>query len=258
MRPKCHLFAALAVGAVAGRVDAEPCVTVQPADVRGVRLLLAENIGPLLLDFLAIKRDTEDRTLVELDLAQIPATGRMTLDMGIEDLDPGGEDGVIDAFTYPGDGTVTAEDFFSGTTRATRFVWNGVGVASVDVTEGVAAARAAGWSDLGLRLSTATGDRYFLGADLGRPPDPVLTVCALGTPEDIIDLLRPMVASFPALTNQVDQAAASLDRPRRLCHKLDTFMVLVRAKAGDGEIDPATAAQLLDLAERARALVDGC
>jgi hypothetical protein len=92
----------------------------------------------------------------------------------LDNIDDGGSEGIIDVFTYSGDGTITADEFFAGT-LFTRFVNNGDGTVSVDVTAAAQASVSAGDNFLGFRLSTTTGDRYFLGSIVGLP-DPTLRI----------------------------------------------------------------------------------
>jgi hypothetical protein len=91
--------------------------------------------------------------------------------IGRVSIDPGGPPGIIDVFTYSGDGMITADEFFAGT-LFTSFSNNGSGTVSVDVTEAV---RASESNFLGFRLSTTTSDRYDLGSIAGLP-EPTLRI----------------------------------------------------------------------------------
>lgn len=150
---------------------------IAAADARGIRIIGSQ--GPLLLDFLAVKRTTtplDDRTVAEFPLSSVTGTHAFALVLGMEDLDPGSPPGTIDVYWYVGDGVVTADEFFAGV-LTTSFQTDGNGIFSVDVTSAVNQALAANASFVGFRLSTVTADRYFLGAIAGQP-EPVLRVSA--------------------------------------------------------------------------------
>jgi hypothetical protein len=152
-------------------------ISINPTDVRGI---LGNMWDPFLLNFLAIAmfedRTVEDRTVLEFDVSGLGGTlPLVTLDVSYVNSDPSPPDGIIDVFTFIGDGVVTADEFYAGgPTPFTSFVGGGV-FASVDVTSSVQAAVDAGDRFIGFRLSTETGDRYLLGSIVGKPV-PVLTV----------------------------------------------------------------------------------
>ena len=150
-------------------------VQIDPADARGIRLYGAELA---LLGFLKIHDGftIEDRTVIEFDVSQLASEIPLaTLDLGIQNQDPGGPAGIIDVFTYVGDGEIVPEEFYAGT-WFTSFVFNDEqGLISVDVTPAVQGHINNGDPFIGFRLSTETADRYALGS-LVHLPEPVLTI----------------------------------------------------------------------------------
>jgi hypothetical protein len=152
-------FAALALACGGGRAEAGTVLT--PVDARGIRQF--PGAQPILLNFLAINRSIEDRTVLQFDLGglSVPA-GPSTLDLSLQNIDPGGPMGVIDVYTFVGTGTVTPDQFGAGT-LLTSFSNNQSGLVHVDVTAAVQYAADGGQRSLGFRLSTESTDRYFLG-----------------------------------------------------------------------------------------------
>jgi hypothetical protein len=145
---------------------------ISPTAAAGIRLIFTmDPPDPFLLSFLAIKAITEDRTVLEFDISELGAIEQAILDLPLSNIDPCGPPGIIDVFTYSGDGMITADEFFAGT-LFTSFSNNGSGTVSVDVTEAV---RASESNFLGFRLSTTTSDRYDLGSIAGLP-EPTLRI----------------------------------------------------------------------------------
>jgi hypothetical protein len=160
-------------------------ISINPTDARGIRNF---GYGPFLLDFLSIDYFTEDRTVIEFDLSSIGQSTPLsaTLDLGIVNWDPSPPDGIIDVFTFKGDGVVTDNEYYAGEPNPfTHLVVGDVReLVRCDVTLAVQTSVTAGNQFLGFRLSTTTMDRYFLG-DIVFRPEPVLTV----VPEPITLLL---------------------------------------------------------------------
>ncbi|MBA2492642.1 MAG: hypothetical protein H0V34_13405 [Gammaproteobacteria bacterium] len=157
------LLSACAIAPEAG--NALPVV-----DGKGIRDLGG---GPFLLDFLAIKADTEDRVVLEFETgAPARRLSRVVLKIPVKNLDEGGETGVIDIYAFIGDGKVNAEDFDAGK-RVAQVEAPASSAVRVDVTDAFLAAMDRNEKFIGLRLSTETDDRYFLGA-IADLPDPTL------------------------------------------------------------------------------------
>ena len=121
-----------------------------------------------------------------------PAVSQVTFDIWFYNLDyPALPDGIIDIFTYAGNGIVAADDFYAGALFTSFIAGNnqeiyweneygdsGVaifGYYSIDITSAVLDALAAEEQYLGIRLSTETPDRYGIGS-MSSLPDPVLAI----------------------------------------------------------------------------------
>jgi hypothetical protein len=123
---------------------------------------------------------TEDRAILEFDVSGLSETVPLiTLDIWFDNIDPEPPVGIIDVFTFIGDGVVTADDFYAGgPTPFTSFIAeNGpeYGYASIDVTSAVRDVLTANEQFVGFRLSTETEDRFNMG-NMSMLPDPILTV----------------------------------------------------------------------------------
>ena len=130
----------------------------------------------LLLTFLAVKAGTEDRSALEYDLTGLSyPVSSATLDIYISNLDPGPPDGVMEFYTYTGDGVIETSDFSAGSLYA-QVISTGDSFTHVDFTAAVNAALQNGWTYLGVRISTATTDRYWIGGSIVGLPEPILTV----------------------------------------------------------------------------------
>jgi hypothetical protein len=159
--PRKTLFMSIALALLSACANGPKTGGAIPAiDARGIRDL---GSGPFLLDFLAIKAGTEDRVVLEYDIDKLGRrVDRIVLKVPVYNLDKDGEAGIIDVFTFVGDGEVTAGEFYAGeplgqvAAGENRFV-------RVDVTPAVNAALTEGRRFIGFRLSTETADRYFLG-----------------------------------------------------------------------------------------------
>jgi hypothetical protein len=102
-----------------------------------------------------------------------------TLDIYIRNDDSGGAVGVLDFYVYPGDGVVETTDFDSGypnppytQIQSTDYIQ----VEHIDFTAAVNQALQSGWSHLGVRISTTTADRYWLGGSAVGLPEAILRV----------------------------------------------------------------------------------
>lgn len=147
-------------------------VTIEPTDVRGVRYI---NMRLILLSFLAIKPITEDRTVLEFDVSGISGMLQLaTVDLWYNDQDLEPSDGIIDVFTFIGDGVVTPDEFYAGGPDPFTSVTAIGEFASIDVTSAVQDARRSRAQFAGFRLSTENGF-FFLGSIVLKP-EPVMTV----------------------------------------------------------------------------------
>jgi hypothetical protein len=132
--------------------------------------------GPFLLDFMAVKKATEDRTALEYDLSGLSGpVPSATLDIWLDDIDEDDGQGILDVFPYIGNGSIEPADFFAGA------FFNGFnldavsGLVHLDVTAAVNDALLGGTQILGFRLSTDQDSRFNIGSLIGLP-DPTLTV----------------------------------------------------------------------------------
>jgi hypothetical protein len=166
--------------------DLVSAFTIEDQDAKCVRWN-GENCTPLTSLFI---KNPIDRTLLEFDISGINIDSVITLDIWYDNLDKDLPDGIIDVFTYTGDGVVTGDDFYAGTlynsfTAIENNVYNidlgyefyeyPCGYASIDITPIVLAAINSGDEYLGIRLSTETSDRFNLGKG-SLLPNPFLTV----------------------------------------------------------------------------------
>jgi len=103
---------------------------------------------PFLLNSLLIKKGTEDKSVLEFDVSGVSQTVPLvTLDIWFDNIDPEPPVGIIDVFTFVGDGVITAGEFYAGgSTPFTSFVAEngpeyGYGYVSIEVTSGEGAKR---------------------------------------------------------------------------------------------------------------------
>lgn len=150
-------------------------IQIDYTDARGIRLFEGDTY---LLDFLKVHDGftIEDRTVIEFDVSRLSGVIlQATLLLGIDNFDPGGSIGIIDVFTYVGDGVVTADEFYAGAWYASISFNGDREIVPVDVASFVQCIIDTGEQFAGFRLSTETSDRYLLG-EIVAMPEPVLTV----------------------------------------------------------------------------------
>lgn len=138
---------------------------IDPVSMQGVR---ETSNNRILLNFSAIKEssnfDLKDRTIMHFDIG--PLLGDFsgsTLNIGVLNLDAGPPPGVLNVFTFAGDGTVSTDQFavgslyhsFSNITGATQTL-------SVDISELLKAAHRNGDSFVSFNLRAPDTDRYSL------------------------------------------------------------------------------------------------
>ena len=101
----------------------------------------------------------------------------VTLFLSVNNFDDGGEFGILDYFNYSGNGVPDNEDQAAGDAPYANTFHdeqpNPWGLHYVDTTDVYFAAMAAGWSHLGIRISTLTSDRFHFNWAI-EVPDPVL------------------------------------------------------------------------------------
>ncbi|MBD1833305.1 MULTISPECIES: hypothetical protein [Cyanophyceae] len=135
-----------------------------PSDARGLRFFPFEE--PLLLDFLAVNKvvDSEDRSVFEYNISQLALNEFSSVKLRLEagNIDEEGSLGFLDVFTFTGDGIVSPNDFFAGSFFTTFEASSSLNIVSIDITDLVISTLATGNPFLGVRLSTATSDRYTI------------------------------------------------------------------------------------------------
>jgi hypothetical protein len=185
-------------------VEYSYAIEINATDARGIRRDLPGG-DPFLLDFLAVKRDTEDRTVLEFDVTGLAPTPPTTfLILPILDIDPGDPIGTLDVFTFVGNGVITPSDFFAGNFFTTIDINENPPTdrttSLIDVTVAVENTLAVGGKFLGFRLSTTSSDRFDLGSVGVFLPDPVLrtavpepsTISILAIGLLILALIKPL------------------------------------------------------------------
>ena len=135
----------------------------------------------------------DDRVFLEYDISGLSLAAGDTVTLDIVDMvvsDPGGSVGVVDVYSYYGDGEIGVDDFDAGGNDAFysfyapgeyaereilgEIVTGYLESESIVVTDIILDAIADNQQYVGFRLSTLTSDRYALGVNL--LPVPVLTV----------------------------------------------------------------------------------
>ena len=121
----------------------------------------------------------EDRTVLLFDLSAYPDPAEITsatLDLGIQDQDPGPPVGIIDIYSEKTDiDEIPLEAFFAGEYQQSFEFDLENALIHVDVTEILQSAVLESDPNLLFRLSTITSDRFLLGPIIGQP-DPTLTI----------------------------------------------------------------------------------
>ena len=183
---------------------------INPADARGIRR--SPPAPPLMLNFLAIKNDSllEDRTVIEFDVSTLSGTVPMTtLDLHLRELDEGGPVGIIDVFTFFGDGVIAPDDFFAGTFFTSFPANEHLQLVHVDVTAAAQASVDAGQEFIGFRLSTITEDRYDFGPTFPGGIPPTLTVTTVAEPASltVLSIATLALLLLPAVSANTRKSA---------------------------------------------------
>lgn len=174
---KKELVVLLTVVVLAGSAaKATMVVTIYPEEARGIRNF-HNGEGPLLLNFLSVNKWTEDRSVLEYDVSSLKGKQQpVTLNLWLDNIDEGSPEGIIDVFSFEGDGVVTTDDFYAGgMTPFISFVGEDYFYrVTIDVTSVIQDILTADEKFIGFRLSTETTDRFGLGRTV-MLPGPVLT-----------------------------------------------------------------------------------
>ena len=158
--------------------------TIYPEEARAISGF-HNGEGPFeLFNTLSILKGTESsrRSVLEYDVSSLIGKQQpVTLNLWLDNIDEGSPEGIIDVFTFVGDGAVTADDFYAGgLTPFISFIGEDYFYrVTIDVTSLIQDILTADEKFIGFRLSTETTDRFGLGRAVNLP-DPVLTYA---TPE---------------------------------------------------------------------------
>jgi hypothetical protein len=148
-------------------------LTLDPVDITGIR----NSYGTLyMLDFEAIKWGTEDRTVMQFDMAGLDKHVKAAwLNIPLANVDDGGPVGTISVHLYCGTGTIVEQDFYAGTAY-TQFSAGLTGTYPVNVRGAIRWALDTQCPYLGFVLGAETPySRYDLG-ELAYLPESTLTV----------------------------------------------------------------------------------
>lgn len=164
------VFSGLAIALLAGGNAHASVVTLAPEEMRGLHI--SGVAAPILLDFSAAKDFTslKQRAVAHFSLASLPGTiETATLNIGLYNIDGGGPGGILNLFSFAGDGTVSTDEWDVGTLVHS---FTGIGgefnMLSLDITALVQAAVAASQPYLGFSFRTTfEGDRYGLNSTVG-------------------------------------------------------------------------------------------
>jgi len=150
--------------------------TITPTDMTGLRSFDGGEII-FLLDFDAVKLGTEDRTVAHFDISGL--TGFLpnaTLNIPIDNFDPGIPDGVFEIYSFAGDGVVSTDEWDAGTPfHAFTTVPGGNQTLSVDISVLLKTAVDNGDQYLSFSFRGGNTDRYWL-SDIAGLPEPSITI----------------------------------------------------------------------------------
>lgn len=143
-------------------VSSVSAVVISPDEMLGLR-------NSVVLTFSAVKYQTEDRTIAHFDISGLTSgiTGA-TLNIGISNIDPAGDDGTFDVYSFSGDGVVSTDEWAVGSlyhsfsSLGSSFQTLTVGIDSILNT-----AIDNGDSFLSFNFRTADTDRYWLNSVTG-------------------------------------------------------------------------------------------
>ena len=154
---------------------------IKAADITGLRS--SNNGGSvILLNFAAVNASNEDRTVVHFELSTLSGVvPRATLNIPVANLDPGGQDGNFDVYSFFGDGVVSTDEWDSGVLFQSFSGLQDVReTLLVDISRLVQASVNRNIPFLSFNFRGSV-DRYFLGDSIGLP-DTSITVGEVQTP----------------------------------------------------------------------------
>ncbi len=162
--------------------------TLDPTEMRGIRE--SSGCAPFcLLDFSAVKDVTEDRTIAHFDITGLGSWTAATLNIGLNNIDPGAPDGTLDIYHFAGDGIVSFDEWSAGSLLSTATgIAGGYSTLQLDISALLATAIGNGDSFLSFRFSTTSSDRFWLNDTIGG-----VTSSTSGEGPTFIDLEMPPV-----------------------------------------------------------------
>jgi hypothetical protein len=186
------LFCAMAASSAGFAED----IRVNPRQMTGLRSFSGTTSGAFLLSFNAVKRGTEDRTVAHFGLAGLRNIQSATLNIDVDDIDPGAPYGQFDVYSFAGDGVVSVDEWNAGTLfHSFKNVNGGHLLLSVDATSILQNAVTRGDNFLSFSFRDGNGnDRYWLRA----PNDP----CDIADPDAaymMVTVPEPLTLALLAL-----------------------------------------------------------
>jgi hypothetical protein len=141
---------------------------ITPTDVTGLRSF-DRGGNVLLLGFSAVKLGTEDRTVAHFDISKFPFL-HSNLTIPLQNIDPGGPDGILEVYSFFGDGEVSTDEWSVGT-FLTSFggLTDEFQTVSVDIFDLLKTARTGHNQYLSFSLRAGNSDRYWLVDEVGWP-----------------------------------------------------------------------------------------
>jgi hypothetical protein len=133
-------------------------------------------VNVLLLTFMAVKSLTEDRTVLHFDVSGLSCPDA-SLVIPVSNLDPGDPPGILEVYTFSGDGVVSIDEWDDGDLFFTfTGLPGGVQDLILDISVPLQAVLDAGEQFMSFSLRGGDGtDRFNVGSMVGLP-DPHLVV----------------------------------------------------------------------------------
>jgi hypothetical protein len=154
---------------IAISLPATAAVNINPEEMRGLRNGPVTEGATLLLDFSAVKTPTEDRTVAHFDISGLTNDFiSATLNIGINNIDPGAPQGTLDVYSFTGDGTVSIDEWALGSLFHTFSGIDGeVQTLTINIDTLLSSAITGGATYLSFNLRTTDSDRYWLNSTIG-------------------------------------------------------------------------------------------